>query len=217
MSLNNEKILESLKNIDNNLEKINKNLLLLVLSSDSNIKLNLFALLDKENKKRAYKLTDGYNSARNIGKEIGLSISTINRWWKIWINSGIVTKNDSNYKYPIKIFSLDEIGLEIKSINNNDEYSDIYTRNQLKKILLEENVLDNDMILTFKNIFRKESLTYTNKNDLIEKMIDAFYNGSKRHQLMFIQYLRQKNMNINNELVNYFRLWENNIKSEVNW
>lgn len=216
MSSNIEKILRVLKIIENNLENINKNLTLLVLSSDRNIKLNISKLFDNEEKKYAYKLTDGYNSARNISKEVGVSISTINRWWKDWINSGILTRNTENYKYPIKILSLDELGLELKEARGLNKYSDVYTRNQFYKIL-KENISDyEDVIINFNHIFRKNLLNYDDKNDLIDNIIDGFYKGNKREQLMFIQYLNQINIDFNNEIINYFKLWENNIKSEIN-
>jgi len=214
-SSNDEKILKILKSIENNLKNINKNLTLLVLSSDQNIKLNISKLFDNENKKYAYELTDGYNSARNISNEVGVSISTINRWWKEWINSGILIRNNGEYRYPIKIMSLDELGLELIKPIRYDAYSDVYTKNQFFKILKENINNYEDVIVNFNNIFRKKLLNYDNRNDLIENIIDGFYKGSKREQLMFIQYLRQINIDTNNEIINYFKLWENNIKSEI--
>src|SRR5437899_3132846 len=67
-------------------------------------------LLDSDQKKVAFELADGINSARSIAPQIGVSNQTVSTWWKDWAAAGILFEQDRTYK---KLFSLADLGIEI--------------------------------------------------------------------------------------------------------
>jgi len=69
-------------------------------------------LLDTEQKKVAFELTDGINSARGIAIQIGVSHPTVSAWWKDWAAAGILFEHDKAYK---KLFSLADLGIDIST------------------------------------------------------------------------------------------------------
>lgn len=215
MSNTNDKIVELLNNIEKNLENINKNIRLIVISAMPNINENFSNLLDTNEKKLAYNLTDGKTSARIIANNVGVSISTINRWWRSWINSGILDdKKNTKNRYPSNTISLDELDLEIID-DNEDIFSNVNTKNKLRKILNSKIFKTEEIVQMSSKIFNKKYVSYVEDKDVINQIIDLFNNGNKRQQLMFVQYLRQKYKGYDNDMVDYFEFWEKNIKREI--
>jgi len=68
-------------------------------------------LIDTDEKKKVYELTDGKNTAREINKKTGVALGTISGWWQEWHVNGILVKEDGKYE---KIISLKELGLSFK-------------------------------------------------------------------------------------------------------
>lgn len=60
-------------------------------------------LLTDKKKRKAYELTDGTKTARQIAKEVGATKDTISHWWKEWYRKGILVKEGKKY---CKIVSL---------------------------------------------------------------------------------------------------------------
>ena len=76
-------------------------------------------LLDSDEKKIVYEMTDGKNKREDIIKETGCSAGAISSWWIDWCSKGILEKIDGGrYK---KIISLAEIGIAVpKKTNKNN-------------------------------------------------------------------------------------------------
>ncbi|MCH7561450.1 MAG: hypothetical protein IIC67_08845 [Thaumarchaeota archaeon] len=73
-------------------------------------------ILQTDEEKAAYELSNGIRSSRDIGQEIGLSKTTVTDYWKKWSKIGIVEES-KKYRGRMRHFvSLDEIGIEIPAI-----------------------------------------------------------------------------------------------------
>ena len=66
------------------------------------------ALLDSDQKKLAFDMTNGSNTARGIGATIGVSHGTVVNWWGAWFSAGILFEHEGTYK---KLFSLSDLGI----------------------------------------------------------------------------------------------------------
>lgn len=67
------------------------------------------SLLDTDQKKVVFEMTDGIRSARSIAPRIGVSDVTIGKWWAAWFSAGILFEHNKTYK---KLFSLSDLGIE---------------------------------------------------------------------------------------------------------
>lgn len=67
-------------------------------------------LLDTEQKKIVYELTDGKNPREYIQKISGAAAGTISGWWNQWFSQGLLLKDGQKYK---KIISLEELGISV--------------------------------------------------------------------------------------------------------
>ena len=67
-------------------------------------------LLDSEEKKIVYEMTDGKNGIKEVQARIKVATGTVHKWWNQWLASGIITKDGVKYS---KIVSLKELGIEI--------------------------------------------------------------------------------------------------------
>lgn len=54
----------------------------------------LIELLRDERERRAYDLTDGVRTTRELAASSGASNATISRWWTRWVALGLATTND---------------------------------------------------------------------------------------------------------------------------
>ena len=70
-------------------------------------------LLDGDEKKRVFEMTDGKNSQSAIASRIKVAGGTVSNWWNIWHSYGILIKEKNRYK---KIISLKEIGISISEL-----------------------------------------------------------------------------------------------------
>jgi len=86
-------------------------------------KKKLLEILDTDEKKTAYELSDGINSGRSIAREIGVGNKTIGNWWKKWFEAGLIEQTEKyrggQYK---KLCSLTKMGIKLseKEEGNNE-------------------------------------------------------------------------------------------------
>ena len=80
------------------LEKIERNTRLaaqlLAVTAGRGLTATLQAVLDTPEKERAYALSDGETSAREVGRQVGTTHGTIGRWWDDWLQKGLAVKRD---------------------------------------------------------------------------------------------------------------------------
>lgn len=211
-------ILNKIKNDVNDIKKMFK---LIFLTSYA--KNQVFEILNSPEKIKVYELTDGQHTTREISIKIGLSVSTINRWWRDWLDKGIASELfKKNKRYVQKNFSLDELGIEIPEIISNKvtlSFKKIPNKNELIEILSDNNMFSNkNELYNFISVFFKININNNkiyDKNYLNEIIINNFYNSSKRNQLIFMQALKQRAKDTRSPFLKYFEEWENRIKSEI--
>ncbi|MHA1410138.1 MAG: hypothetical protein ACTSQY_07530 [Candidatus Odinarchaeia archaeon] len=79
-------------------------------------------LLDTDDKKIAYQLSDGNTSSSYIDSIIDPHQTTIADWWRSWYNIGIAEPiSVSGGKRAKKLFDLEDLGITIPSIPNNKD------------------------------------------------------------------------------------------------
>jgi hypothetical protein len=70
------------------------------------------AILDSEQKLKAYSMSDGNNTIEDIMAATGIkSKATISGWWKEWLEKGIVQESQSHGGRKEKIIDLSDLGL----------------------------------------------------------------------------------------------------------
>lgn len=55
-------------------------------------------LLDNDDKKCVYEMTDGINTSREIEKSVNVTYRTISNWWNEWYSYGILEKKGKKEK-----------------------------------------------------------------------------------------------------------------------
>ena len=79
-------------------------------------------VLDSEEKKIAYVLSDGKNTTSLVAKGAGTSQSSVSRWWQEWktigIADNIAVSGGSRAK---SVFNLKELGIELSKDSNREE------------------------------------------------------------------------------------------------
>lgn len=177
--------------------------------------------LSNPQKKIVYNLTDGNHSAYEIAQIVKVSLTTIHRWWRDWERLGIVCRNESKGKSVVqKRFSLEDIGIEVPNISEIQsdwkEVGEIPTREKLKAILTDSSMFGNDIALReFAEKLFDVKLAADNAKNLIDRIVDLFFNSPKIKQMMFMQALRQQAQCSGSAFKDYFEFWEKNIKSEI--
>ncbi|MGD8456019.1 MAG: hypothetical protein PVF83_06525 [Anaerolineales bacterium] len=90
------------------IKKLNslEGLLLLIVLQNKGVKFN--EIFKSDSQKKAFNLSDGELSSREIAKEVDTSHTTITNWWNEWEEKyGIVEKNDSGkYQQTITLENL---------------------------------------------------------------------------------------------------------------
>ena len=78
------------------------------------VKAVLLSVLDDDEKKKIYHLSNGENSSRNIANEVTTAHTTIVKYWNEWANSNIVEpiKVQRGVRYK-KMFNLEDFGIII--------------------------------------------------------------------------------------------------------
>lgn len=86
-------------------------------SNIGKVKEVLETVLDDDQKKLAYDLSDGENGTVTIGNMSGVSHGTIANWWASWNKLGIVepigVRGGTRYK---KLFDLRDFGIRVPSL-----------------------------------------------------------------------------------------------------
>lgn len=69
----------------------------------------------------AYQSSDG-KSSKEVAKHANVGYVTITKWWKKWIKAGIAEPIPARGgQRAIRIFSLEDFGIELPSIGNSSE------------------------------------------------------------------------------------------------
>jgi len=218
---NEDKVTSILTKIQRDIEEIKNTMKLFLLQSGREVGAEISKILDTPQKKIVYQLTDGVHSAHEISGIVGVSITSINRWWREWQRLGMVTRFIGERRsITRKNFSLEDIGIEVPDVSSlRSEKFEIYevsNKEKLRSILGDFSMFKNaeDLRVFGEKIFDR---TYgvSNREDLIKDIMNSFYNSSKRTQMMFIQALRQRAKQKGSQFRNYFESWEKHIKSEI--
>ena len=85
----------------------------------SKVKEVLISVLNNDEKRKIYHLSNGKNSSRNIANEVTTAYTTIVKYWNEWANFNIVEsiKVQRGIRYK-KIFNLEDFGIEISKISH---------------------------------------------------------------------------------------------------
>ncbi len=79
----------------------------------------LTTLLDTNQKRLIYTLSDGTNGTEAIGREAGCSSETVRKYWKTWLRIGlgenVKVRGGSRFK---RSFDLEDFGIEVKRNDN---------------------------------------------------------------------------------------------------
>lgn len=85
----------------------------------------LMGVLDTEQKRLIYNLSDGERGSIEIGKKAGVGHSTVTRYWDSWKRLGIVepipVRGGLRYK---KLFELEDFGFAIPAIRTEEGQSE---------------------------------------------------------------------------------------------
>ena len=79
----------------------------------------LLSVLDDDEMKRIYHLSDGKQSSRKIAEKVSVGYTTIVKHWNDWANSNIVepiSVRGGGLRYK-KMFNLKDFGIEIPKIS----------------------------------------------------------------------------------------------------
>ena len=78
----------------------------------------LLGVLNNDEQKKIYHLSDGKNSSRKIAEKVSLGYSKIIKYWNDWANSNIVKpiKVQRGVRYK-KMFNLEDFGITIPKIS----------------------------------------------------------------------------------------------------
>jgi len=218
---NENKIASILAKIQRDIEEIKNTMKLFLLMSGRDVGDNLTMILDTPQKKIAYQLTDGVSSAHEISGIVGVSITSINRWWREWQRVGIVTRvKEKGRTRTRKSFSLEDMGVDVPEVSSlrRDQFEIGQIPNQKKlRIMLEDSSMFKNSVdlREFGEKIFNRTFTWVNREDLIKDIVDSFYGSSKRTQMMFIQALRQRAKQKESRFRDYFDSWEKHIKSEI--
>ncbi len=78
----------------------------------------LISILDDNEKKKIYHLSNGKNSSRSIAENVAVSYSTIQNYWNNWANFNIVepiSVRGGGLRYK-KMFNLEDFGINVPKI-----------------------------------------------------------------------------------------------------
>lgn len=77
------------------------------------------SILDDDKKRKAYEMTDGKKSTKEIAKPLGVSKDVIVGWWREWFSQGIVNRvPQKGGGHPLckKIISIKDIVMDMKGL-----------------------------------------------------------------------------------------------------
>lgn len=87
------------------------------------VKTTLISTLDSDKKKLAYQMSDGKNTRRIIGEQVGIDDRTVSDWWQEWILLGIgegiaVAGGGNRFK---RSFDLKALGISLPAVKVKKE------------------------------------------------------------------------------------------------
>jgi hypothetical protein len=218
---NKESNTEILRKIQRDIEEIKSTLRLFLLQSRKDITEEINKELSNPQKKIVYDLTDGNHSAYEIAQIVKVSLTSIHRWWRDWERSGIVSRTERKGKSIVqKRFSLEDMGIEVPSVSEiqgtKNEIGEIPSKEKLKSILRDSSMFSNNVDLSeFAEKVFYVKVPVSDREDLIERIVNLFFNSPKIKQMMFMQAMKQKAQFTGSSFKDYFEFWEKNIKSEI--
>jgi DNA-binding MarR family transcriptional regulator len=83
------------------------------LANYDNIRSRLLGILNTDDKKRVFEVTNGENSVRDIQTETGVHKDTVSSWWNDWQKEGIVQESEKRRGRRCKVLSLLDFGIEV--------------------------------------------------------------------------------------------------------
>ena len=93
----------------------------------------LIEILQTPQEKIAYQSSDGRSSSK-VSKEANVSYVTVTLWWKRWIKAGIAESVSARGGQRAKrVFSLDDFGIEVPSIERPKIEEEKKAKKQVKK------------------------------------------------------------------------------------
>jgi hypothetical protein len=93
------------------LQRLDEILFWLRASSFSSVRKHLEEVLDSEDKRRAYQLTDGVNTMADIRNHVDVAHGTLQAWWTDWEAKGIVRESPQRKGRKQRLIDLKAIGL----------------------------------------------------------------------------------------------------------
>jgi len=82
----------------------------------------MLEILDTDDKKIVYELSDGERSRRDLTKYVSVSGKTISNWWNDWFDSGLVVQTEKyeggRYK---RLCSLTKMGIRIPMFERHED------------------------------------------------------------------------------------------------
>ena len=76
--------------------------------------------LDTDAKRRAYDMTDGGKSRREIAQAVGTSDDNVQNWWERWYELAIVKPSKAYAGRPERIVKLEDLGISLKAPAKKD-------------------------------------------------------------------------------------------------
>lgn len=78
-------------------------------------------LLDTEEKRIVYEMTNGKNNQLKIASKAKVATGTVSNWWNLWYSYGILTKRGKGKGRYKKIISLKDLGIPIKTKSSGEK------------------------------------------------------------------------------------------------
>jgi hypothetical protein len=92
---------------------IDKLTLYVKLANYDGIKNRLMQILNSDDKKCVFEVTDGKNSTREIEAMTGVNKDVVSNWWNQWQKEGIVEESEERRGRRRKVLSLSDFGIDI--------------------------------------------------------------------------------------------------------
>jgi DNA-binding transcriptional ArsR family regulator len=106
-----------MNNNDESTELLREILKWIRFSSIREVRTVLMSILDTEQKRLIYHLSDGERGSIELGRQVGVSHTTVTRYWNSWKRLGIVesvrVRGGLRYK---KLFELEDFGFSIPAV-----------------------------------------------------------------------------------------------------
>lgn len=69
--------------------------------------------LRTEKQRRAYELSDGVRTTREVASAAGVGAGSVSRWWTTWARLGLMTESPTHAGRWMHLASLTDLGLDV--------------------------------------------------------------------------------------------------------